>query len=288
MATPSCCWRVTWLWNTWAWSWDLHWNSATTLTNWNRPSSEGFQKIEAKSRQQISRLSPALPTSSHHRKHLKTDTKTWSFHKTLASQKFNLAYLKGSFVLMICEKIIKMPIICNIPDRLVAIEWDLFLHCERMGNWMLSPKKDPGGFQGCKKNLCLSRLWGNAHHSTTCPWLWPHDLSLWALLDSALEAVFEDKCLTLHYLENLNSFALWKGRKKIFSIPSYLKYCVITLEGRLLMKFQDPYCCSLKILYSVGGLGFLWTRSSLHRYRDFIPRSAPQIATWEDLITSQR
>lgn len=151
---------------------------------------------------------------------------------------------------------------------------------------MLSPKENPGGFQGCEnENLCLCWPCHHAHHSATC--LWPGDLSLWALPDSASEAVFEDKCLTLHYLENLNSFALWKRRKNLFN-SSYLKYCVIPLEGRLLMKFPDPHCGSLIIRCSAGGLGFLWTGSSLHRHREFTPRSAPHVATWEDLITSQR
>lgn len=48
----------------------------------------------------------------------------WSFYKTHASlpfQIFSPVLLKGSLVLMICQKMTKMPIICNIPDRVVAV-----------------------------------------------------------------------------------------------------------------------------------------------------------------------
>lgn len=83
----------------------------------------------------------------------------------------------------------------------------------------------------------------------------------------------------------LEFFCPLTEKKKVFSIPSYLKYCVVPLEGRLLMKFQDPHCSSLLIRYSVDGLGSLWTRSSLHRHGEFLPQSAPQIATWEETVS---
>lgn len=154
--------------------------------------------------------------------------------------------MKGSFVLMICQK--------NTYHFKRSREVGP-IFTARVGNWMLAPRENAGGFHGCAKDLCLCPLCRDTCRSTTCLWLWPGDLSLWALLDSALEAVFWGQMPHLALSGKLEFFCSLKEKKN----------CDAPLEGRLLMKFQAPHCSNLVILYSVNGLGFLGTRASLRR-----------------------
>lgn len=148
------------------------------------------------------------------------------------------------------------------------------------------------GSTGVKRTWSLCKPCGHAHYSTTCLWLWPQDLSLWALLDSVLKAVFGDKCLPLHYLENLNSFALWKRRKTkqkkhtTYFYSQWSEVLCYPTRGQTANEISGPFC-RLIILSSVGGLE-LWTKSSLQSIGNLFQGRHLELQTWEDLITSQR
>lgn len=63
-----------------------------------------------------------------------------------------MALLKGSFVLMICQKITKMPITLNIPDRWVALRVGSIFTMKEWGTECYpSPEESPGESHGREK-----------------------------------------------------------------------------------------------------------------------------------------
>lgn len=82
------------------------------------------------------------------------------------------------------------------------------------------------------EDLCFCRLCGDA---TSSPVFLTPDLETYRVQPCLIQLwklSSEGKCLTLHYPESLEFFfaSLKEKEKKIFSIPSYLKYCVFPLE----------------------------------------------------------
>lgn len=109
-----------------------------------------------------------------------------------------MALLKGSFVLMICQKI---TIILNIPDRLV-----LFLQRE-WGTECWRPGRTLARSMDARRTFVSADFAGTP---VTAPPVFDCDLGTYhcePCLIQLWKLSFEDKCLTLHYLENLNSSA---------------------------------------------------------------------------------
>lgn len=179
--------------------------------------------------------------------------------------------------------------ICNIPNRLVAIRVGPIWTMREWGTECYHPRRTLEGSMAVKRTLVS--LCRPVATPTTAPPVFDCDpgtyhcepclIQLWKLslkINASPCTIWKTWILLLSEREE----------KKPFSIPSDLKYCVIPLEGRLLMRFQDPHSCRRIVLSSAGGLGLLWTRCSLHSIGNLFQGRYHRLQTWEELITSQR
>lgn len=122
---------------------------------------------------------------------------------------------------MVCQKMTKIPIICNIPDRLVAMRVGPILAKEDGEPSALTQGEEPwGGSKDVSRTCVLAGLSGTPTTASPVFDSDPQTSHCEPCLIQLLKLSSKDKRLTLHYLENLNEFFCSpkeKGKKIFYS-----------------------------------------------------------------------